>query len=264
MTVLDHLGVFVTDGDRAAAALRGLGFTVTPRSEQGATDPATGQRVPAGTGNVCVMFREGYLEAMFPTHDTEAGRTIVAEAEARAGVHLISLGVADAEGFDAARRADGWPMRDLARFGRDVAGPEGPMQARFTLARPGKGVFPEARVQAMTHHAPGALWQDRWLTHPNGARALRAVLVVSPDPAATAARFARFAGTALGQEAGHPVVDLARGRIECWTAAEARAAFGLTLTDDAAHPVGLRIEADRTGVTPFPADLGQGVFVFET
>lgn len=261
MPRLDHLGLFVPDGAAAASALQAMGFTLTPIAHQTTTDPATGAPIPAGTANLCVMFKEGYLELLFATGDTEAGRTVAAEAAQRAGLHLLSLTTHNAETFDANRRGAGWEMRPLARFARDIETESAPITARFTLARPGKGIFPEGRVQVMTHHSPEALWQSRWLTHPNGATALKALLVATPMPEAAARRLARFAGTEAILEGTRWHVPLARGHVEFWPLSEASALLNAPI--ESAHFFGLRLTAPEKRHVPFPPALGQGVMIFE-
>lgn len=61
-------------------------------------------------------------------------------------------------------------------MGTDRAGGES-CTLRFTVARPEVGCLPEGRVQFLAHHTPDALWQHRWLEHPNTARALTGVLL---------------------------------------------------------------------------------------
>lgn len=261
MPRLDHLGLFVPDGPAAASALQAMGFTLTPIAHQTTTDPSTGAAIPAGTANFCVMFEEGYLELLFATGDTEAGRTVAAEAAQRAGLHLLSLTTENAEAFDGSRRAEGWEMRPLARFARDVETETAPITARFTLARPGKGLFPEGRVQVMTHHSPEALWQPRWLTHANGATALKALLVATPTAEEAARRLARFAGAEATPQGTHWHVPLARGHVEFWPLSEASALLSAPV--DSAHFFGLRLTAPDEKHLPFPPALGKGVMIFE-
>src|SRR5207237_6918573 len=70
----------------------------------------------------------------------------------------------------------------------------GKAEAAFTVARVEEGQMAEGRVQILTHHTEDAVWQPRWLTHPNGARELLDVLVAVPDVVEAEARDARFIG----------------------------------------------------------------------
>ena len=269
---LDHLGLFVPNGDAARQALADLGFTITPASAQTMTDPDTGQTLPAGTANFCVMFQQGYLEVLFATaDDTEAGRTVAAEAAQRAGLHLLSFATSDARAFDTAKRHAGLPMRPISAFARAVEHDDSPITAAFTLARPAKGHFPEGRVQTMTHHTPEALWQPRWMHHANGAHSLDALLIAAPDPQTTAASLAAYTGStaelrpaATDLNSNSPIwcVPLARGWIEVLPQGIARALMAPIPLPPMPHFCGLRIGAATSNRHPFPAALGLGVILF--
>jgi len=44
----------------------------------------------------------------------------------------------------------------------------------------------------LTHHTEDAVWQKRWLGHPNGVRELIDVVIAVPNMAEADSRFARF------------------------------------------------------------------------
>ena len=186
--LLDHTGHFVPDAGAARDALAALGFTVTPYSAQVQPNPQTGEMRLTGTGNICAMLPEGYLEFLVHTADTPLGQEFRAALDRRAGLHLLAFGVADAAAVHADLAATGHALRPLVRFSRQVETESGATTARFTVARLAAGTMPEGRVQFATHHTVPAMWQPRWTAHANGARALRAVVISSPDPAGVAAR----------------------------------------------------------------------------
>lgn len=269
---LDHSGHFIAEEAAARRALEALGFSVTPLSAQVAPDPETGEARLTGTGNICVMLGQGYLEFLLHTADTALGREFRAALERRAGLHLAAFGSIDAAADHARLTAAGVAMRPLVYFSRMVATPEGEERAAFTVARLAEGAMPEGRVQIVTHHNPGALWQPRWMTHPNGARALRGLVVSAPDPEEARARFARV----LGQ-------GLAGGALDFLPEGEALALTGQALETGRAAFAALRIgvedldgmerralaaglEARREGavlVVPFDPALGRGAWIFE-
>ncbi|MFC4668715.1 VOC family protein [Seohaeicola nanhaiensis] len=279
MTVLDHTGHFIADEPAARRALEALGFAVTPVSVQSVPDPETGGRKPTGTGNICVMLEEGYLELLLHTADTELGREFRATLARRAGLHLLAFGEADAEARHAALSAAGFAMRPLARFARPVETETGEIMARFTVARLERDAMPEGRVQFATHHTPEALWQPRWMAHPNGARALRAALIAAPDPDAAAARYAAL----LGRPVVAGRIELERGALEFMGEGEAATLAGAQVDPGRSALAGLRIAvadlADmerraaacglpsrRMGdalAVPFDPALGGGFWLFE-
>lgn len=278
--VLDHSGHFVADADAARAALVALGFTVTPFSAQVVPDPATGREVPTGTGNICVMLSEGYLEFLVQTADTPLGREFRAALDRRAGLHLAAFGVADAGARHAALVATGHTMRPLVQFSRPVATGTGQAVAAFTVARLAAGAMAEGRVQMVTHHDPAAMWQPRWTVHANGALGLRAIVISAPDPGATAARYARLLGAAALPMGGGSRIALGRGAVEILPEAEAMALVGHPVEPGRSVFAALRVAvadldalADRAGsgarragdslCVPFGPALGPGAWLFE-
>lgn len=198
--VLDHVGHFVPDLGAAAAALEALGFVLTPYSAQATPEG------PTGTANRCVMLERGYIELLAPVADTPHARRS-REAMARyTGVHILALGTPDAEAERARLARHGFaplPTVDLER-GVDFDGET--RRARFRVVRVPPEAMPEGRVQFVEHRTPELLWQTRWLAHANGVTGLAAVFVVANDPAAVAARYARF--TALAPRAAGDLVRL--------------------------------------------------------
>lgn len=282
---LDHVGHFVADAAACARTLAAAGFTVTPFSAQMAPDPATGQPGLTGTGNVCVMLRRGYLEFLVHTADTPIGLEFREALARRAGLHLAAFGVADADAAHAALTEAGWPMRPIVRMARDIATESGAEQARFTVARLRKGVMPEGRIQFLTHHNAPALWQARWLAHPNGATGLGGIVLSAPDPAEVAARFARVLDRPTFRIGpGRVRIRLERGTIEIMAETAAAEVIGMTVAPGRPAIVGYLLEvADRAGalrcferaglpvracgsgaVVTFPPELGRGAWFLGT
>lgn len=281
---LDHVGHFVPDESACATALEAAGFTVTPFSAQMAPDPGTGRPALTGTGNVCVMLRSGYLEFLAHTADTAIGLEFKEALARRAGLHLAAFAVPDAEACHA-DLSPRLPMRPLVRMSRDIEAPEGPREARFTVARLQQGVMPEGRIQLLTHASESAMWQARWLSHPNTAEGLVSLIVSAPDPAEAATRFAAFLDRpAMPKGEGRYRVDLDRGDIEFLAEDAATQLVGaaiepgrpslvgyvvsvgdLSRTRECMARAGLPVWATEDGnaiVVPFPPALGLGAWIF--
>ena len=201
---LDHVSHFVPALDAAGAALRSLGFAVTPVSAQQTQDG------PAGTSNVCVMLEDGYLEFLAPTAETPNAARLRAAMQRYPGVHLACFGTPAAEDEHARLGWHGFEPQPLVHLERPVDADGERMQARFSVVRPGADKMPEGRIQFVEHLTPEALWQARYLGHANGVTGLACVLVVAGDATQTAARWARFAAL-LPQPAG-AFVHLQTGR----------------------------------------------------
>jgi hypothetical protein len=191
---LDHVAHFVPDRETAAVALARLGFTTTPFSEQFHRLQADGPLLPAGTGNRCVMLREGYLEFLTPFMDTPVAGQLRDAIARYTGVHLIAYGTADAEADHARLSAAGFAPLPPVRLQREADAPDGTTTVRFMVTRTPPGTMPEGRIQFCGHQTPEGVWQPRWMNHANRAMGLRRVFLVLADPAEAAIRYARYAG----------------------------------------------------------------------
>jgi hypothetical protein len=180
---LDHVGHFAADPDAATAALISAGFAATPRSVQVNPD-GKGGVVLTGTGNVTSMFRHGYIEVLYKTADTTLGRELDVARSRYAGVHLAAFAVGDAGSAHRRLEASGFRVRPLAHMERPVETETGPDVARFTVTRVEPGQMAEGRIQILTHHTEAAVWQSRWLSHPNGATGLVDVVIATSIAAA--------------------------------------------------------------------------------
>jgi catechol 2,3-dioxygenase-like lactoylglutathione lyase family enzyme len=222
------------------------------------------------------------MEVLFKTADTPLGREFEAALGRYSGVQLVAFAVADANAWHRQLGDAGFRTRPIAPFQRPVGTETGTATAAFTVARVEPGEMAEGRIQMLTHHTEDAVWQKRWLVHPNGASGLSSVTIVVADVDEAAARYARFtARPATRTPAGQAVV-LDRGRIDLVT----REAFAAALPEIAIPSLpfigayGVTVESlDGVGaalqrgglpscragdilVTPFPDELGQGAWLF--
>jgi hypothetical protein len=193
---LDHVSHFVADLDAAAHACEALGLRVTPTSVQ---QTAEG---PVGTSNRCVMLEEGYIELLTPTQETPTANRMRELMRRYEGVHLVCFGTPEAEGEHRRLQAHGFEPQPLVDLSRGVEGGT----ARFKVVRPAPDKMPEGRVQYVEHVTPQHLWRAADV---NPLR-ITEVFIVADDPAAAAARWARFA--ALLPEPQDGGVRLATGR----------------------------------------------------
>ncbi len=274
---LDHVGHFVRDPQAAATALVRAGFAPTPVSVQVAPDGG-----PTGTGNVCAMMTRGYMEVLFKTADTPLGREFEASLTRYAGIQLAAFAVADANAWHKRLGDTGFRTRPIAPFKRPVGTETGTDTASFTVARVEPGEMAEGRIQMLTHHTEDAVWQKRWLTHPNGALGLASLAIVVADVDEATARYARFTDRPAKRTRAGQAVQLDRGRIDVVTRDAFIAAlpeivipslpfiagYGVTVKSlDATESV-LRsggLSSRRAGdvlVAPFPDELGKGMWLF--
>jgi len=184
-TGLDHVGVAVPDLAAAAAEWVALGFTVQPLA------PHMADGRPTGTGNRNIMLREGYIELLATIDAARPSASIARFLAHYTGIHVLTLATDD-EAAALARLARAGFATAIARSSRPASAdaPDGPQAAfaRLPLAEA------DPRLQLLRHLTPELVWQERFLAHPNGARALREVIVAADPPAGFAARLARAAG----------------------------------------------------------------------
>lgn len=280
---LDHVGHFVADHEAAEGALRQAGFLPTLYSVQVAPTGPNGESEPTGTGNICAMLRQGYIEVLSQTANTPVGREFAKALSRRAGLHLVAFAVAHAEQEHSRLATSGFPMRPIVHMRRPVTTASGPSEARFTVARVQEGAMAEGRIQTLTHHTEAEVWQPRWLAHPNGALGLTGVLIVSPAPGEAAERFARFLGRPVRHfGAASYGVSLERGHVALCNADRAENLFGQAIeidlpwiaayslqVDDLKHirslleTAHLDFAATPAGLLmPFPPALGRGFWYF--
>lgn len=188
---LDHLGVCARELGPLVAAYQKLGFALSPIAQQ------SGKRRPDlpverfGTGNRCAFLRHGYIELLAILDPSLFDNQLGSFLDRYAGLHILALGVADAEANLARMQAAGIPIPGVAWLERPVEAGD-PRRARF--ARLPLPDAPEGRIQLIQHMTPELVWQPRWMDHANKADALLALVMAAENPAETATRFSRLSG----------------------------------------------------------------------
>ena len=250
---LDHIAHFVPDIEAAATAMEACGFRLTPFTAQ--VNRAADGIVPAGTGNRCAMLGQGYVEILGKTADTPLARQLEDRLVRHVGLHLAAFSTADAAAERGRLAGAGFAVQPLVDMRRPVDGEE----ARFTIARIAEGAMPEGRMQFLAHHTPHLVWREGYLEQPNGAQALLALWIAAPDPAAAAARFARFAGRPARREHGRLTVRLDRGALFFATPDFLHIEFGIMPGPPLPYLAAYEVETDSLPSIGRPADGGMAV-----
>ncbi len=190
---LDHVGIVVPDLDRAFEAYRRLGFRLTPRSSHKKQATPDGPFEPLGSGNHCIMLRQGYLELLGVTDPALPHASIAKRLERYTGLQLFALGCDDASSVEKAWRTATDGCQPAVTLGRDVplAG-GGTKHGAFRIVYLDDTAMPEVELFAIQHLTPEVLWQEPLLDHPNTAVGLQSATIVSDDAAVTAGRLARL------------------------------------------------------------------------
>jgi hypothetical protein len=170
---LDHVVVMVDGIDAAEAAYRKLGFQVQPR----------GFHQKLGTANHLMIFDSDYFEILGIVENTEFNaerREWLKEGGGLANVALATDGADLA--FDAFKSAGLQPDAPLF-FDRAVEIVGRVEQAQFRTVRIPKSHMPVVGFFVCEHLTPQFVYRREWARHPNGARGILGVTVISEQPA---------------------------------------------------------------------------------
>lgn len=247
MTRLDHAGLAVGDLARVRAAFGRLGFTVTEPRDLSAR--ANGVSRPLGQSNAHIVFEDTYLELTAVATPSPAHH-LAGYGGRYEGLQILALRTDDLlQGHARAKGAGACPGA-IAEARRPIdygaGGRRG--EAGFEWFAVAPGYSPEGLTCLMRHLTPELVFQSAVQRHTNGACDLEALWVVSPQPAAAAARLAELADA--GTEAtdwGHRV-SLGHGRIEFATAASFAHCFPGARAPAAASFAGVSIRVADIGV----------------
>jgi Glyoxalase-like domain len=192
---IDHAVVMVKDLDQAAANYKRLGFTVSPRGTHSAH---------MGSGNYTIMFDPDYMEllgVLTPTEHNAPARAFLERSGE--GIERVAFTAVDsAEGAEEIR-ARGYPPVGPTDFERPVTMPNGTISsAKFrTFQWPTAEAPGGVRIFACQHKTRETVWIPELMQHANGAKRLKQVVIVSPEPARDAAHLSKMIDRDVRNEA---------------------------------------------------------------
>ncbi|MBS0222732.1 MAG: VOC family protein [Proteobacteria bacterium] len=198
-----HVGLVGRDLDRLAAQYEWLGFALTPVSLPRFPLSPGGEPEPVGAGNRHAIFRDSYLELLGVLDRTRWDSIPVAQKEAfdldRAlaryeGLHVLHLGTSDLDTVRRRLERSGLGPSAIRPFQRPVDTETGKQMMRARSLSLPADCAPEALFQIAQHETPDLVLQPRHMRHPNGAKALRDVIMCVADVEDTAKRYAAIAG----------------------------------------------------------------------
>jgi Glyoxalase-like domain len=191
---IDHAVVMVRELDQAAENWKKLGFTVSPRGTHSAH---------MGSGNYTIMLDPDYIELLGVLAPTEHNAPTRALLEKREGIERVAFTTSDAAAGAEEIRTHGAIPIGPTDFERPVTMPDGTLSAaKFrTFHWPVAEAPAGMRIFACQHKTRETVWIPELMRHANGARRLRQVLLIAPDPAKEAAHLARLIDGATRSEA---------------------------------------------------------------
>ena len=192
---IDHAVVMVKDLDQAAANYKQLGFTVSPRGTHSAH---------MGSGTYTIMFDPDYMELLGVLTPTEHNAPARAYLETRGeGIERIAFTAVDSADGAEEIRTRGYPPVGPTDFERPVTMPNGSISAaKFrTFEWPRVETPGGIRIFACQHKTRETVWIPELMTHANGAKRLKQVLIVAPEPAREAAHLSKMIDRNVRNEA---------------------------------------------------------------
>jgi catechol 2,3-dioxygenase-like lactoylglutathione lyase family enzyme len=191
---IDHAVVMVRDLDKAAETWRRLGFTISPRGTHSAH---------MGTGNYTMMLDPDYIELLGVLTPTEHNAPARAMLEKREGIERVAFTAIDSAAGADEIRAKGFAPIGPTDFERPVTMPNGTLSAaKFrTFQWPVAEAPAGMRIFACQHKTRETVWIPELMRHANGAKRLKQVLLVAPDPATEAAHLSKLIDREARREA---------------------------------------------------------------
>ncbi|WP_108610473.1 VOC family protein [Aminobacter sp. MSH1] len=185
---IDHVSFGSPDLAAMEATCAEIGFVLTPYCEHQTTN-ADGAVVPAGSAQRSIAFGDTYLELQTIV-DANRGHPLTDRIMGSTQVHLLVFGAADL----VASVEGGLPGAPPLAWERPVLpGPDGPVARFLYSSLPGDENFPYLLgvVQQMT---PELMALPEYISHPNSARRVSGITVVTDDMQAVAATLSAYMG----------------------------------------------------------------------
>ncbi|GAA1553400.1 VOC family protein [Actinomadura kijaniata] len=214
---IHHAGILTSDLDGLERAYLSFGLTLSPRSRHLLNERPDEPPVPGCTANRCALFGDAYIELLGIVDATAPDpwhtRAMADEYE---GFRLLNLETGDAEAADEALTGAGLRTSGVLDLERDVDTADGTRTMRARAVHIDPSSTPEGHIGVAQHLTRQYVHQPRYLDHPNGARALEAVLIVVDDPMFedAVARYATILSTGPRRQGPLTVLDTAAARLE--------------------------------------------------
>ena len=212
---LDHLVInALFDMDRAASLMSQLGFTLTPRGYHS-----------LGSINHLVMFEHDYVELLGLPSGTDKVRKDLLESPR--GLNGLVFKAGDADVTQRSLRDSGLAMLEPQSFSRPVTIDGIEHVARFRTVRTSPELFEAGRVYYCQHYTPELVWHRPWMSHGNGVRGLRELVVVTTNADLDVVSYAKAAQSSPVKQGDGWTIELSGGfRINLISPARYRQRYG--------------------------------------
>jgi glyoxalase-like protein len=212
---LDHIVInTLFDMDRAASAMSQLGFTLTPRGYHS-----------LGSINHLVMFELAYLELLgLPSGADKVRQDLL---ESPRGLNGLVFKSGDADATQHTLRDSGLAMLEPQSFSRPVTIDGVEQVARFRTVRTAPELFEAGRIYYCQHYTPELVWHHQWMSHGNGVRGLRELVIVTANANVDVVSYAKAAQSSPERQGDDWMIVLPGGfRLNLISPARYRARYG--------------------------------------
>lgn len=223
---IHHTGILTRDLDGLERRYLDLGFTLSPRSRHLLSAHPGEAPVQGCTANRCVLFGGSYIELLGIVDESAPDPWHTkAMADQYEGFRLLNLETTDAEAAREQLLTAGVRASGVLDLERDVETENGVRAVRARAVHVDPASTPEAMLGVAQHLTREYVHQPRYLSHPNGALAIAAVLIVAADAEADAIidRYARILGAPVVRNGPRTVLEMGAGQLEIVRASQAEA-----------------------------------------
>lgn len=256
---LDHVGYLGTSIERLRERWQQFGFAPTQPRPLLRVDPQSGEAVPLDQSSCHIVLEQGYIEltaveAMQPSHHLYDWRG------ATERLAILALGCEQVDAQNARVGSDGAVVSLPAEATRHIDYGDRPGWARFRWFMLQSQETPEGLLCFVHNRNPERVFQAAVQAQPNGARALREVWFVDPEPARLAARYRRWCGSSSVESPGS-VVGLCGGSLHFASAHELQQRFGsLATLERASQLAAIVVEVNSLQSTAAALDAAGATF----
>ncbi|MGK8557955.1 VOC family protein [Nocardia gipuzkoensis] len=223
---IHHTGILTRDLDGLERRYLDLGFTLSPRSRHLLSARPGEAPVLGCTANRCALFGGSYIELLGIVDESAPDQWHTkAMADQYEGFRLLNLETTDAEAAREQLLTAGVRASGVLDLERDVETENGVRAVRARAVHVDPASTPEAMLGVAQHLTREYVHQPRYLSHPNGARAIAAVLIVAADAEADAIidRYARILGAPVVRKGPRTVLEMDAAQLEIVRASQAEA-----------------------------------------
>jgi 4-hydroxyphenylpyruvate dioxygenase-like putative hemolysin len=195
---IDHPVIASRDLDATRQQFERLGFTVPPR----------GSHIEWGTGNLCIMFPDDYLEVRGIIDPEKFTMHLDSHLEKHGeGLMGVAFGTADVKASYAEAQANGINTGELRRLRRNFEHPEGWTQPSFSLFSPdAEDIEGLMHVVVIQHLTPELTRRPDFLEHANGCTGISEMTGTVSDIGSCAVKMRRLLGDDAVNETDDGVV----------------------------------------------------------